>query len=142
MSAFTLDDLARIIAERAAANPETSYTAKLLSQGRAYAARKFGEEAIEAIWQLVHQLAAIAARLDPLAEELAQVPHEANALLKKLFEYLSGLQQITTDTVTKVNSIEEMIVSIKAAQTAQSERLERMEKMLREIHGPLTTHIR
>lgn len=100
------------------------------------------EEAIEAIWQLVHQLEAIAARLDPLAEELAQVPGEANALLKKLFEYLSSLQQVTTDTVTKVNSIEEMVASIKAAQTAQSERLERMEKMLREIHGPLTTHIR
>jgi uncharacterized protein YlxW (UPF0749 family) len=100
------------------------------------------EEAIEAIWQLVHQLEAIAARLDPLTEELAQVPGEANALLKKLFEYLSGLQQATTDTATKVNFIEETIASIKAAQTTQTERVERMEKLLREIHGPLTTHIR
>lgn len=100
------------------------------------------EEAIEAIWQLVHQLAAILARLDPLAEELAQVPGEANALLKKLFEYLSGLQLVTTDTVTKVNRIEDTVASIKEDQAAQKAQLERMEKMLREIHGPLTTHIR
>jgi phosphoribosyl-ATP pyrophosphohydrolase len=45
---FTLDDLARIVAERAAASPETSYTAKLLAKGPAAAAKKLGEEAVEA----------------------------------------------------------------------------------------------
>jgi len=100
------------------------------------------EEAVEAIWQLVHRLEEIAGRLDPLAQELAQVPGEANLLLKKLFEYLLSLQQVTTDTVTKVNMIQETIVLIKADQTAQTDRLERMEKMLREIHVPLTNHIR
>lgn len=49
MTAFTLADLARIVAERAAAPPEESYTAKLLSDGMERAAKKLGEEAVEAI---------------------------------------------------------------------------------------------
>jgi chromosome segregation ATPase len=100
------------------------------------------EEAVEAIWQLVHRLEEIAGRLDPLAQELAQVPGEANLLLKKLFEYLSSLQQITTDTVTKVNMIQETIALIRSDQSSQTEQLNRMEKMLREIHTPLTNHVR
>ena len=45
---FDLDDLARIVAERAAASPDQSYTAKLLAGGPARAAKKLGEEAVEA----------------------------------------------------------------------------------------------
>jgi phosphoribosyl-ATP pyrophosphohydrolase len=49
MSNFSLADLARIIAERAsAADPASSYTAKLLAEGIERCARKFGEEAVEA----------------------------------------------------------------------------------------------
>jgi phosphoribosyl-ATP pyrophosphohydrolase len=48
MTSFTLDDLARIVAERAAAPASESYTAKLLSDGPAKAAKKLGEEAVEA----------------------------------------------------------------------------------------------
>lgn len=48
MTAFTLDDLARIVAERAAAPSSESYTAKLLLDGPAKAAKKLGEEAVEA----------------------------------------------------------------------------------------------
>ena len=48
MTSFTLDDLARIVAERAAAPATESYTAKLLSDGPAQAAKKLGEEAVEA----------------------------------------------------------------------------------------------
>ena len=48
MSAFTLADLARIVAERAAAPPTESYTAKLIAAGPAAAAKKLGEEAVEA----------------------------------------------------------------------------------------------
>jgi len=44
---FTLDDLARTIAERARTGEATSYTARLLGNGAAYCARKFGEEAVE-----------------------------------------------------------------------------------------------
>lgn len=50
---MTLDDLARTIAARAAADPETSWTAKLLSRGPDACAVKFGEEAVEAIVEAV-----------------------------------------------------------------------------------------
>jgi phosphoribosyl-ATP pyrophosphohydrolase len=49
MSDFSLADLARIIAERAsAADPASSYTARILAEGVERCARKFGEEAVEA----------------------------------------------------------------------------------------------
>ena len=48
MTAFTLADLARIVAERAAASPHESYTAKLIAAGPSAAAKKLGEEAVEA----------------------------------------------------------------------------------------------
>jgi phosphoribosyl-ATP pyrophosphohydrolase len=44
---FTLDDLARIIAARAGAGAENSYTASLLAKGSPRCAKKFGEEAVE-----------------------------------------------------------------------------------------------
>ena len=49
MTSFTLTDLERIVAERAAASPEESWTAKLLAAGPERAAKKFGEEAVEAV---------------------------------------------------------------------------------------------
>ncbi|SEG43671.1 phosphoribosyl-ATP diphosphatase [Bosea lathyri] len=49
MSNFTLSDLERLIAERAAASPEESWTAKLLAAGPERAAKKLGEEAVEAV---------------------------------------------------------------------------------------------
>jgi phosphoribosyl-ATP pyrophosphohydrolase len=50
MSAFTLADLADIVAQRAAnADPASSYTAKLIADGVERCARKFGEEAVEAV---------------------------------------------------------------------------------------------
>ena len=48
MSAFTLPDLARTVAERARAPAAESYTAKLLADGPARPAKKLGEEAVEA----------------------------------------------------------------------------------------------
>ena len=47
--AFSLDQLAARIAERAKASPDESYTAKLLADGIDRCARKFGEEAVETI---------------------------------------------------------------------------------------------
>jgi phosphoribosyl-ATP pyrophosphohydrolase len=44
---MTLEKLAASIAARKSASPETSYTAKLLSQGTEKCAKKFGEEAFE-----------------------------------------------------------------------------------------------
>lgn len=46
---FTLEALDERLALRAAASPEESYTASLLAAGTGKCARKFGEEAIEAI---------------------------------------------------------------------------------------------
>ena len=48
MTAFTLPDLACIVAERARAPATESYTARLLADGPARAAKKLGEEAVEA----------------------------------------------------------------------------------------------
>ena len=48
-----LDDLFATIQSRKGADPDTSWTAKLLAQGPAKAAEKFGEEAIEAIIEAV-----------------------------------------------------------------------------------------
>lgn len=50
---MTLDDLAQTIAARATADPETSWTARLLAKGPEKCAEKFGEEAIEAIIEAV-----------------------------------------------------------------------------------------
>ena len=44
---FTLDELAKTIAQRDGANAKDSYTRSLLEKGAAHCARKFGEEAIE-----------------------------------------------------------------------------------------------
>lgn len=48
-SSETLDRLFAVIDSRRGADPETSYTARLLFDGRSRIARKFGEEAIEAV---------------------------------------------------------------------------------------------
>ena len=49
----TLDRLARTIADRQGADPDTSWTAKLLAEGTEAAAAKFGEEAFEAVIEAV-----------------------------------------------------------------------------------------
>jgi phosphoribosyl-ATP pyrophosphohydrolase len=46
---MTLSRLAQTIAARKGADPDTSWTAKLLSKGPEKCAEKFGEEAVEAI---------------------------------------------------------------------------------------------
>ncbi len=48
-----LESLAATIAARRGADPDTSWTAKLLSKGPEKCAEKFGEEAIEAIIEAV-----------------------------------------------------------------------------------------
>lgn len=45
----TLDRLWQIIQSRRGADPQTSYTARLLARGRAKIAQKLGEEAVEAV---------------------------------------------------------------------------------------------
>jgi phosphoribosyl-ATP pyrophosphohydrolase len=69
-----IDALAARIAERAGADPNSSYTAQLLAGGAPLAARKFGEESVEAI---------IAALATPttLADEAADVVYHLLVLL-------------------------------------------------------------
>jgi phosphoribosyl-ATP pyrophosphohydrolase len=50
---MSLARLAEIIAARIGADPETSWTAKLLARGPEACAAKFGEEAVEAIIEAV-----------------------------------------------------------------------------------------
>jgi len=50
---MTLDDLFKIIEARANADPDSSWTAKLLAKGPEKCAEKFGEEAIEAIIEAI-----------------------------------------------------------------------------------------
>ena len=50
---MTLQELEQIIATRAKAPPEDSWTAKLLAKGPEKVAEKFGEEAIEAVIEAV-----------------------------------------------------------------------------------------
>jgi phosphoribosyl-ATP pyrophosphohydrolase len=45
----SLEKLWRVILSRRAADPETSYTAKLFARGREKIAQKLGEEAVEAV---------------------------------------------------------------------------------------------
>src|SRR5689334_8749081 len=67
MSGFSLSDLERIVEERAKASPDESWTAKLIAGGQQKAAKKLGEEAIEAV------MAAITNDRDNLTYEAADV---------------------------------------------------------------------
>ena len=85
----TLDRLAKTIAARKGADPDTSWTAKLLAKGPEKCAEKFGEEAVEAIIEAVkgdrdrltseaadvlyHLLVMLAARDVTLADVLAEL---------------------------------------------------------------------
>lgn len=50
---MSLHRLAQTIEERRGADPETSWTARLLAKGPEHCARKFGEEAVEAVVEAV-----------------------------------------------------------------------------------------
>ena len=76
MTSFTLPDLARIVAQRAAAPPDESYTAKLLADGPARAAKKLGEEAVEAV------IAAVSGDRANLTAEAADVLYHLLVVLQ------------------------------------------------------------
>jgi phosphoribosyl-ATP pyrophosphohydrolase len=77
MTDFSLNDLAAIIAARATAGDTgTSYTAKLIADGVERCARKFGEEAVEAV------VAAIGEDEAALTAEAADVLYHLLVLLR------------------------------------------------------------
>ncbi len=94
--AFTLDELAARVAERAEAPPDQSYTAKLLSGGPARAAKKLGEEAVEAA------LAAVQGDRDGLTREAADVLYHLLVVLRaggvSLDEVMTELQRRTAQS--------------------------------------------
>ncbi|EBW1604002.1 phosphoribosyl-ATP diphosphatase, partial [Salmonella enterica subsp. enterica serovar Kottbus] len=49
MSAFSLADLEKIVAERGRSGAADSWTAKLMAKGQQKAAQKLGEEAVETV---------------------------------------------------------------------------------------------
>jgi len=73
---FTLEDLEAIVAARAAASPDTSYTAKLLADGPMKAAKKLGEEGVEAA------LAAVSRDRENLTGEAADVLYHLLVVLR------------------------------------------------------------
>ena len=75
MSAFTLSDLERIIAARAGASEDQSYTAKLAAKGINKATEKFGEEAVEAVRERAPDLVIMDVRMPGMSslEAFAQM---------------------------------------------------------------------
>ncbi|PST17552.1 phosphoribosyl-ATP diphosphatase [Mesorhizobium plurifarium] len=55
MTEFTLSDLEKIVATRARAAPEESWTARLVAGGQTKAAKKLGEEAVETVIAAIGQ---------------------------------------------------------------------------------------
>ena len=76
MSGFSLADLERIVASRAEASPEESWTAKLVAGGQPKAAKKLGEEAVEAV------IAAVSGDRENLTYEAADVIFHLLVVLK------------------------------------------------------------
>lgn len=72
---MTLTELARTIEARKSADPDSSWTAKLLSKGPEKCAEKFGEEAVEAI------IEAVKGDRDALTSEAADVIYHLLVML-------------------------------------------------------------
>lgn len=89
-AAGVLEDIRRVIAERARTMPEGSYTARLLSKGLDHCLKKLGEESIEVV------LAAKGESDERLAEEAADVLYHLLVVLwqrrvapERVFEVLA-----------------------------------------------------
>ncbi len=96
MSNFTLADLEDIVARRAASDDESSYTRKLVAKGMPRAAKKLGEEAVEAA------LAAVGGDRGELRAEAADVLYHLMVVLHiggvPLGEVMDELQSRTART--------------------------------------------
>jgi len=72
---LSIDELAQIVASRKGADPETSYTAKLLHRGVGQCAQKLGEEAVETV------IASLAGERDAIRNEAADLLYHLVVLL-------------------------------------------------------------
>jgi phosphoribosyl-ATP pyrophosphohydrolase len=95
-ASFSLAELDRVITARASAAPDESWTAKLLAAGPARIAKKFGEEAVEAV------IAAVEGDKAALTAESADVLYHLLVLLRArdipLTEVMSELERRTTQS--------------------------------------------
>jgi len=93
---FTLDDLAAIIAARRSASAEKSYTKSLFEAGPPRIAKKFGEEAVEAV------IAAIEGDRTALTSEAADVLYHLLVMLAaggvELADVLAELERRTVQS--------------------------------------------
>ena len=96
MTRFTIVDLADIIASRASASSEKSYTKSLLEAGVGRAAKKFGEEAVEAV------IAAVQKDRPGLVSEAADVIYHLLVVLQAadipLADVMAELQRRTSQS--------------------------------------------
>jgi phosphoribosyl-ATP pyrophosphohydrolase len=88
MTSFTLADLEAIISARAASNASASYTKSLLDAGPSRAAKKLGEEAVEAV------IAAIEGDVQALTRESADLLYH---LLVVLHQHRISLEEVCAE---------------------------------------------
>ncbi|HEX2146775.1 MAG TPA: phosphoribosyl-ATP diphosphatase [Pseudorhizobium sp.] len=96
MTCFTLSDLEQIVATRAKAAPDESWTAKLVAAGQEKAAKKLGEEAVETV------IAAVAQDPQHLVSESADLLYHLMVVLNiagiPLKDVLDELQRRTVQS--------------------------------------------
>jgi len=99
-SKFTIADLERRVSDRAKASTEESYTRKLLDKGVAQCAKKFGEEAVEAV------LAAVGEDRERVIAEAADVLYHLLVLLHAREVTLAEVEALL-ESRTKKSGLEE-----------------------------------
>jgi phosphoribosyl-ATP pyrophosphohydrolase len=96
MTSFTLADLEQIVAARATADPEQSWTARLAAAGMPKAAKKLGEEAVETV------IAATSQTTDELIGETADLLYHLLVVLRiadiPLHQVMAELERRTAQT--------------------------------------------
>jgi phosphoribosyl-ATP pyrophosphohydrolase len=100
MSRFTLADLEQRVRDRADASAEKSYTRQLLDKGVGHCAKKFGEEAVEAV------LAAVSEDRERLIAEAADVLYHLLVVLEARGIKLAEIEALL-ETRTKKSGLEE-----------------------------------
>lgn len=99
-SKFTLADLERRITDRATAPAAESYTRQLLDKGPSQCAKKFGEEAVEAV------LAVVGESRERVIAESADVLYHLFVMLQARGVKLAEIESLL-ETRTKKSGLEE-----------------------------------
>jgi phosphoribosyl-ATP pyrophosphohydrolase len=99
-STFTIADLEKRVQERAQASADKSYTRQLLDKGVAQCAKKFGEEAVEAV------LAAVSEERERVIGESADVLYHLLVMMHARGVTLSEVEALL-ETRTKKSGLEE-----------------------------------